>query len=57
MREVLLLEQIEQAEVLLKPQPIEMLRQLAEPRSCTEVAELLAKPVASNRRGSWRVWG
>jgi DNA-binding transcriptional ArsR family regulator len=38
MRDVLYLEEIEQAEVLLKPQRIEVLRQLAEPRSCTEVA-------------------
>jgi DNA-binding transcriptional ArsR family regulator len=38
MRDVLYLEQIGQAETLLKPQRIEVLRQLAEPRSCTEVA-------------------
>ncbi|MGH3940167.1 MAG: helix-turn-helix domain-containing protein [Pseudonocardiaceae bacterium] len=38
MRDVLYLEQIEQAEVLLKPQRIEVLRQLAEPCSCSEVA-------------------
>jgi DNA-binding transcriptional ArsR family regulator len=38
MRDVLYLEQIEQAETLLKPQRIEVLRKLAEPRSCTEVA-------------------
>jgi DNA-binding transcriptional ArsR family regulator len=38
MRDVLFLEQIGQAEALLKPQPIEVLRQLAEPRTCTEVA-------------------
>ncbi|MBO2451158.1 helix-turn-helix domain-containing protein [Actinomadura barringtoniae] len=41
MRDVLYLEQIEQAEALLKPQRIEVLRQLAEPRSCTEVAREL----------------
>jgi DNA-binding transcriptional ArsR family regulator len=41
MREVLYLEQIEQAETLLKPQRIEVLRQLAEPRTCTEVATRL----------------
>jgi DNA-binding transcriptional ArsR family regulator len=41
MRDVLYLEQIEQAEALLKPQRIEVLRQLAEPRSCTEVAKRL----------------
>ena len=38
MRDVLYLEQIEQAETLLKPQRIEVLRQLAEPRTCNEVA-------------------
>lgn len=41
MRDVLYLEHIEQAEALLKPQRIEVLRQLAEPRSCTEVAAAL----------------
>ena len=38
MRDVVYLDQIEQAEALIKPQRIEVLRQLAEPRSCTEVA-------------------
>src|ERR1700675_3836603 len=38
MRDVIYLDQIEQAEALLKPQRIEVLRQLGEPRSCTEVA-------------------
>jgi DNA-binding transcriptional ArsR family regulator len=38
MRDFLYLDQIEQAEALLKPQRIEVLRQLAEPHSCTEVA-------------------
>jgi DNA-binding transcriptional ArsR family regulator len=41
MRDVLYLEHIEQAETLLKPQRIEVLRQLAEPRTCTEVAARL----------------
>jgi DNA-binding transcriptional ArsR family regulator len=41
MREVLYLERIEQAETLLKPQRIEVLRELAEPHSCTEVAARL----------------
>jgi DNA-binding transcriptional ArsR family regulator len=41
MRDVLYLERIEQAEALLKPHRIEVLRQLAEPRSCTEVAARL----------------
>src|SRR5690349_20051740 len=38
MRDVVYLDQIEQAEALLKPQRIDVLRQLAESRSCTEVA-------------------
>ncbi|MEH0844446.1 helix-turn-helix domain-containing protein [Micromonospora sp. CPCC 205711] len=41
MRDVLYLEQIEQAEALLKPQRVEVLRQLAEPGTCTEVAARL----------------
>lgn len=41
MREVQYLDRLEQAEALLKPQRIEVLRLLAEPRSCTEVALLL----------------
>ncbi len=41
MRDVLYLERLEQAEALLKPQRIEVLRELAEPRSCTEVATRL----------------
>lgn len=41
MRDVIYLERIEQAEALLKPQRIEVLRQLAQPRSCTEVATVL----------------
>lgn len=41
MKDVLYLERIEQAEALLKPQRIEVLRQLAEPHSCTEVAAVL----------------
>ncbi|MBM7079454.1 winged helix-turn-helix domain-containing protein [Micromonospora humida] len=43
MRDVLYLEQIEQAETLLKPQRVDVLRQLAEPRTCTEVAARLAQ--------------
>jgi DNA-binding transcriptional ArsR family regulator len=39
--DVLYLERFEQAEALFKPQRIEVLRQLAEPRSCTEVATRL----------------
>jgi DNA-binding transcriptional ArsR family regulator len=41
MRDVVYLEHIEQAETLLKPQRIEVLRHLAEPRSCTQVAAVL----------------
>lgn len=43
MRDVLYLEQIEQAEALLKPQRIDVLRRLAEPKSCTEVAAELGQ--------------
>ncbi|WP_067824049.1 ArsR/SmtB family transcription factor [Actinomadura kijaniata] len=43
MRDILYLETVEQAEALLKPQRIEVLRQLAEPRSCGEVADRLAQ--------------
>jgi DNA-binding transcriptional ArsR family regulator len=43
MKDVLYLEQIEQAETLLKPQRIEVLRLLAEPRTCTEVGERLGQ--------------
>jgi DNA-binding transcriptional ArsR family regulator len=41
MKDLLYLERVEQAETLLKPHRIEVLRQLAEPRSCTEVAARL----------------
>jgi DNA-binding transcriptional ArsR family regulator len=41
MRDLLYLERVEEAETLLKPRRIEVLRQLAEPRSCTEVAARL----------------
>ena len=41
MKDVLYLDHVEQAETLLKPQRIEVLRHLAEPRSCTEVARVL----------------
>ena len=43
MKDVVYLEQIEQAEALLKPQRIEVLRQLAEPRTCTEIAGRLGQ--------------
>ena len=41
MRDLLVLDRLEQAETLLKPHRIDVLRQLAEPRSCTEVAARL----------------
>jgi DNA-binding transcriptional ArsR family regulator len=43
MRDVLVLEQLAQVDALLKPQAIEVVRQLAEPRSCTEVAARLGQ--------------
>ena len=43
MRDVLYLERMEQAETLLKPQRVEVLRLLAEPRTCTEVAAQLGQ--------------
>ena len=43
MRDILYLEQIEQAEILFKPQRIEVLRLLAEPRTCGEVARHLGQ--------------
>jgi hypothetical protein len=43
MRDVLVLEQLAQAEALINPQAIEVVQQLAEPRSCTEVAERLGQ--------------
>ncbi|GIH03989.1 hypothetical protein Rhe02_20560 [Rhizocola hellebori] len=41
MSDLMYLERVEQAEALLKPQRIEVLRQLAEPASCTELATRL----------------
>jgi DNA-binding transcriptional ArsR family regulator len=43
MRDVLYLERLEQAETLLKPQRVDVLRQLAEPSTCTEVAARLGQ--------------
>ncbi|MBC6459672.1 ArsR/SmtB family transcription factor [Actinomadura sp. HBU206391] len=43
MRDVLYLERLEQAETLLKPQRVEVLRQLAEPCTCTEVGARLGQ--------------
>jgi DNA-binding transcriptional ArsR family regulator len=41
MRDLLYVEGFDQAEALLKPQRVEVLRHLAEPRSCTEVGQRL----------------
>ena len=41
MEDLLYVEGFEQAEALLKPQRVEVLRHLAEPRSCTEVGQRL----------------
>jgi DNA-binding transcriptional ArsR family regulator len=38
MRDVLYLERVEQAEALLKPRRVDLLRRMAEERSCTELA-------------------
>lgn len=43
MKDVLYVERFEQAEALFKPQRVEVLRQLAEPRSCTEVGNALER--------------
>jgi DNA-binding transcriptional ArsR family regulator len=43
MREVLYLERIEQAEALLKPRRVDLLRRMAEERSCTELAAELGE--------------
>jgi DNA-binding transcriptional ArsR family regulator len=40
-RDLLFIDRLEQAEVLFKPQRVEVLRQLAEPRSCTQVGVAL----------------
>ncbi len=43
MKDVLYVEEIDQAEALFKPQRVDVLRQLAEPRSCTEVGAVLGQ--------------
>jgi DNA-binding transcriptional ArsR family regulator len=43
MKDVLYVERFEQAEALFKPQRVEVLRQLAEPRSCTEIGTALGQ--------------
>jgi DNA-binding transcriptional ArsR family regulator len=46
-RELLYLDRIEQAEALMKPRRVEVLRRFAEPRTCTQVgAELEESPQA-----------
>lgn len=44
MRDVLYLERLDQAEALLKPLRVDVLRRLAEPRSCTEIGADLGHP-------------
>src|ERR1700760_2677567 len=41
MREVLYVNRLEQAEALLKPRRVEVLRLLAEPRTCTQIGRAL----------------
>src|SRR5215831_8485479 len=41
MQEMLYIENVEQAVALLKPRRLEILKQLGEPHSCLELAELL----------------
>ncbi|HLW00035.1 MAG TPA: helix-turn-helix domain-containing protein [Ktedonobacterales bacterium] len=41
MQDMLYIEEVEQAAVLLKPRRLEILKRLAEPRSCLELAEAL----------------
>ena len=43
MKEILYVDRIAQAEALFKPQRVEVLRLLAEPRTCTEVADRLGQ--------------
>ena len=40
MRELLLIEEVEQAETLLKPLRVALLKQMSEPRTCSELAEV-----------------
>ncbi|GAB3763441.1 ArsR/SmtB family transcription factor [Microlunatus parietis] len=43
MKDIVYLERLEQAEALFKPQRVAVLRQLSEPRSCTEVGKELGQ--------------
>jgi DNA-binding transcriptional ArsR family regulator len=43
MKDLLLVDRFEQTEALFKPQRVEVLRRLAEPRSCTQVGSLLGQ--------------
>jgi hypothetical protein len=54
MRDVIFLDRVEQAEILLKPQRIEVLRQLAEPKSCTEVAQVAERRVRGIQEGVYQ---
>ena len=44
MDDVLLLNRLDQAEALLKPKRVDLLRRLAQPRSCTELGRELGEP-------------
>ncbi|MGW4848037.1 helix-turn-helix domain-containing protein [Nocardia brasiliensis] len=52
MKELLYVDSIEQAEVLFKPQRVDVLQQLAQPRSCPEVGQVLGQ---STQRVSYHV--
>ena len=41
MLDTLYIEKVEQADALLKPKRVEVLRQLAEPRTCTQIGKIL----------------
>ena len=41
MLDTLYIETVEQADALLKPKRVEVLRQLAEPRTCTQIGQVL----------------
>ena len=43
MLDTLYIESVEQADALLKPKRVEVLRQLADPRTCTQVGEVLGE--------------
>src|SRR5215470_14112395 len=43
MLDTLYIETVEQADALLKPKRVEVLRQLAEPRTCTQIGQVLGE--------------